>query len=439
MFDRQNGCWGGLLVGILILINVPAAAKAELNVQTGVSESRPDMAAMAALWADDSALNDPGMSTFLSMGYIAGTFSQQLVVPLPRQRTIGEFDWLYSRMFLDTETNSVVRVHLELYPDETRAATATSKRSMVPRWYDAWEFVWAENLIGESNFIVQDEASMLIRKHPAQYTEVFAPYNEEDGRRISYGSFVDVTFQSGRLVAGIALEEDVIRGPDESPPTIDPAATPDFSPSSSNARARATELAELLALRIETVLAGNEPAGADLALGASILPTIEQPPYSIEGYLDPTNLLILARSPRDETGARSVFTRIIYPNDRRVVTLSDSFSVDVLAITFESPSAARRVVEAARAPPSAGADSEERIEISDADVAIETIASPYSAEIDPVSYSLDVAVDGVLISMSSFALGRFDEARDATRELARFQARCIRLTARCATTPFPNL
>lgn len=111
----------------------------------------------------------------------------------------------------------------------------------------------------------------------------------------------------------------------------------------------------------------------------------------------------------------------------------------MLAFTFQAPAAARRVVEAPRAPRSARADSEELIEISGAYVAIEDTASPYSAEIDPVSYSLDLAVDGVLISMSAFAPGRFEEAQVATRELARFQARCLRLGARCATTPFPNL
>lgn len=439
MIYRRNAFWRVLLVGLFVLVNTPAAGKAEPEIPTLATKSRPDMAAMAAIWADNPALDDPGMTTFLSMGYIAGSFGQQLVLPLPRQRTIGEFDWLYSRMFLDTETNSVVRVHLEHYSDETRAAAAMGKRSMAPRWYGPREFIWDANLIAESNFIVKDEQSMLIAEHPAQYTGVFAPYNEEDGFQTSSGSFVDVSFQSGRLVAGVALEEDVIRGPEEPAPAIDPAATPDFKPSSPNARARATELAELLAQRIETVLAGHNPAGADLALGASILPTIEQPPYSMEGYFDPTNLVILGRSPQDEAGARSVFSRIIYPRDRRVVTLSDSFSIHVTAITFASPSAAQRVVEAPRAPRSAQADSEERIEISGADVAIEDAASPYSAEIDPVSYSLDISVDGVLISMSAFALGSFDEARVATRELARFQARCLRLTARCSTTPFPDL
>lgn len=49
MIYRRNAFWRVLLVGLFVLVNTPAAGKAEPDGQTGASESRPDMAAMAAL------------------------------------------------------------------------------------------------------------------------------------------------------------------------------------------------------------------------------------------------------------------------------------------------------------------------------------------------------------------------------------------------------
>jgi hypothetical protein len=83
------------------------------------------------------------------------------------------------------------------------------------------------------------------------------------------GPLVDVSatsFQSGSLIAGIAIER--YTDPDPTHP-LDPAASP---VGSEDAQELATRLATTLAGRVQTVLGGGSPAGVDTSLSDRTLP-----------------------------------------------------------------------------------------------------------------------------------------------------------------------
>ncbi len=129
------------------------------------------------------------------------------------------------------------------------------------------------------------------------------------GEEAGFGRFssVDATFRVDRLLAGVAIEafvpfDEDPAAADGTPATDAKEAMPAADAGDGTPTARDEAWAELTAdvaatfhERIETVLAGTEPAGIDFALPGLVLPINETWPHPgliPEGYRDATEMLV---------------------------------------------------------------------------------------------------------------------------------------------------
>lgn len=436
--------WRTLILAILLAVSTPLAAIAgHRGIPENAGAPHLDLAAMAALWADIPSLDDPDLYTLLGMGYIAGTLHIRESPVLPaRQRTVGNFEWLYTRAFDDSDNDTLARVHIEEYASDSKAAVAFKQRSLVTRLYGPFDLLAVDDPLGNNLSDVRHEPDLALTGITAQVTRGAMLGQDVEGYRLHAKDFLDVTFQIGNLIAGVTILPDAASAEVTTPVAPDAESTPEHAVEWRSLQERAASIATTLGDRIDLVLSGADPPGVDSRLAGSLLPVMQRPVFSSEGYLDPTGFFpssfwvdeVVTAS---DVGATSSYLRVFFPGDMKAA-FTDDRSVSIMGMTFGSPEAARRVLQE-KEPVLYHALGKQAssITIRGADYAVDYGKSLYGDNIPARDYTTDFVVEDILFSVSVQSIPSIEAAQTAALDFARTQALCLRSPGDCATAPLP--
>jgi len=236
------------------LLFAPLPAAAQAGDATPAGGDRADLAAMTL---DSEDL--PEDYYFHNEQYIPGealVAGLQLADDASAALTESGLTWFYESTYTTADGSGQIRTYVSEYPDEAGAVAG----------FGVLED--EEALVGEGGEL-EDLDGPEVGEDPKEITVGSLPPNPgaEDDAPVLRS--VDATFRVGTLIVGVAVETRDDAEPDQ---------------------ALAEELAEVLATRVEDVLAGQAPATADPAVREALL-QLDATLSAREGYLTATDIL----------------------------------------------------------------------------------------------------------------------------------------------------
>lgn len=397
--------WFFPLIAVVVLLlaqNGRAAQDASQATPVASPASSPSTGAtgrldLAAMVLDADAVPEGYVRFFEA--YVAGERAAEEILGDPTladQLTRTGLQWFYESQYETLDQTSTIRFYVEQYPDDADARAG-------------FDFLEDEAFFGAGPD-ARDEPLTGVGEEPAELTLVSSPASGTNPAV----ELADATFRVGRLLGGVSIETE---GQAPDPQLV-------------------RDLAGRLAQRIQAVLDGQSPAGADLALPTRLLPLDPDGQAVQEGYLLARELFPAAAASADVApGFVAAYERALSPPDAPAASGTYLFTA---VAQFDAPDGALTALqEAADMALPFGSEPEraDAVRVASVDAAV-AFRSALNSDSGPDSFWIMLVVNDRMAVVGVMAS---PDAEAAALDLAAQQASCLATDAPCAAVNVPSL